>query len=221
MEEPIILCAQILAITLVLTVHEFAHAYTAYKFGDPTAKLAGRMTLNPLKHFDLIGLVAFVLTKFGWAKPVPINPYNFRDRKKGYLWTSAAGIIVNYTTAILVYPILSLVVAKLQFTYVNLFIYMFLATVYQCSLSFSVFNLLPLYPLDGFRIVESIDQKHNKVRVFLRKYSSYILMGLVIIHYLSSKISFLAYVDVLGFALTHIMSLLEKPIELFWSIFHI
>ena len=221
MEEPIIIASQILAITLVLTVHEFAHAYTAYKFGDPTAKLAGRMTLNPLKHFDAIGLVAFILTRFGWAKPVPINPYNFKDKKKGYLWTSAAGILVNYTTAILVYPIFSYIGKNVEYTYVTLFFYMFFFYMYHCSLSFSVFNLLPLYPLDGFRIVESVDQKHKKIQTFLKKYSSYILIGLILIHYLSDKLSFLMYIDLLGFALNHIIHLLAMPIEWFWSIFNL
>jgi len=77
------LLAQFLAVMIVITFHEFAHAYTAYKCGDPTAKFSGRMTLNPVKHFDPLGILMFAVAGFGWAKPVPINPYNFNDYKKG------------------------------------------------------------------------------------------------------------------------------------------
>lgn len=205
--------AQILAIVLVLTTHEFAHAYVAYKFGDPTAKQAGRLTLNPLKHFDPIGLVAFILTRFGWAKPVPINPNNFKNKRWGYFWTSAAGILVNYCTAFLVYPILLWVLNCVAVSMWTTFLYTFLYYVYSCSLSFCVFNLLPFYPLDGFRIVEASDQKHKKIYAFLKKYSSVLLLTLVFIHYLSQYFTFLTYVDLLGFAMRHIIKMLATPIE--------
>ena len=87
--------AKFLAVTLVLTLHEFAHAFVAYKCGDPTAKWAGRMTLNPAKHFDPLGLVCFVFAGFGWAKPVPINEANFKKYGSGCFWTSAAGVKIG------------------------------------------------------------------------------------------------------------------------------
>ena len=105
--------AQFLAVMVVITFHEFAHAYAAYKCGDPTAKFSGRMTLNPLKHFDPLGIVMFAFVGFGWAKPVPINPNNFNDYKKGCLWTSAAGVIANYIMAFVFYPVFVLTVAYL------------------------------------------------------------------------------------------------------------
>ena len=74
------LLASFLAVIAVISLHEFAHAFVAYKCGDPTAKFSGRMTLNPVKHFDLWGMLCFAVAGFGWAKPVPINPYNFRPR---------------------------------------------------------------------------------------------------------------------------------------------
>jgi Zn-dependent protease len=205
--------AQILAIVFVLTTHEFAHGYVAYKFGDETAKRMGRLTLNPLKHFDPIGLLAFVLTRFGWAKPVPINPNNFKNKRQGYLWTSAAGILVNYCTAFLVYPILLWIVNRVEVSQWSTFFYTFFYYTYSCSLSFCVFNLLPLYPLDGFRIVEATDGKHQKMHLFLRRYSSAILIVLVVIHYLAQNFTFLAYVDLLGFAMQHIVKILAYPIE--------
>ena len=97
--------ATFLAVVAVLTLHEFAHAFVAYKCGDPTAKWAGRMTLNPVKHFDSVGLVCFVFVGFGWAKPVPVNEANFRKYRSGCFWTSAAGVITNYLSAFLFYPL--------------------------------------------------------------------------------------------------------------------
>ena len=81
----VVLIAQFLAVMAVITVHEYAHAFVAYKFGDPTAKFAGRMSLNPMRHFDPLGIVMFAVVGFGWAKPVPINPNNFNNYKKGSL----------------------------------------------------------------------------------------------------------------------------------------
>ena len=105
METIVALLAQFLAVVVVLTFHEFAHAYAAYKCGDPTAKFCGRMSLNPAKHFDPIGLFAFVFAGFGWAKPVPINPNNFDNYKKGAFWTASAGVLTNYIMAFLFYPV--------------------------------------------------------------------------------------------------------------------
>ena len=102
--------AQFLAVAVVLSFHEFAHAYAAYKNGDPTAKFAGRLTLNPAKHFDPIGVITFALAGFGWAKPVPVNPNNFKDYRKGCFWTSIAGVLMNYAMAFLFYPVFILVV---------------------------------------------------------------------------------------------------------------
>ena len=96
MDYLVSLLASFLAVMVVITLHEFSHAFIAYKCGDPTAKWAGRMTLNPVKHFDPLGIVMFALAGFGWAKPVPVNPNNFKHYRSGSFWTSAAGIIMNY-----------------------------------------------------------------------------------------------------------------------------
>lgn len=105
MEYLIEILAGLIAAVVVITFHEFAHAFVAYKCGDPTAKFSGRMTLNPIKHFDPLGMLMFALVGFGWAKPVPINPNNFRNYKAGAFWTSAAGIIMNYAMAFVLYPV--------------------------------------------------------------------------------------------------------------------
>ena len=175
--------AQFLAVMVVITFHEFAHAYAAYKCGDPTAKFSGRMTLNPLKHFDPLGIVMFAFVGFGWAKPVPINPNNFNDYKKGCLWTSAAGVIANYIMAFVFYPVFVLTVAYLlpvfAGKYMSVFLYALTYALFAYSLSFCVFNLLPVYPLDGFRIVDAVNRKRGKVYRFLRQYGYYILLALM------------------------------------------
>ena len=94
--EILILIASFLAVTIVLTLHEFSHAFVAYKCGDPTPKMNGRLTLNPLAHFDPLGLVMFTLAGFGWARPVPINPFNFRHYRRGLAFTALAGNILVY-----------------------------------------------------------------------------------------------------------------------------
>ena len=104
------LLASFCAVIIVLTLHEFAHAYVAYKCGDPTPKWSGRLSLNPLRHFDLFGLLCFTFVGFGWAKPVSINPENFRNYRAGLGLTACAGIVVNYLTALLIYPVYLVVV---------------------------------------------------------------------------------------------------------------
>lgn len=221
MEYLISILAQFLAVMVVISVHEFAHAYVAYKNGDPTAKFAGRMTLNPIKHFDTLGILLFAVVGFGWAKPVPINPDNFRHYKKGCLWTSAAGVIANYLSAFIFYPLFILVwvyVCPLfAGKYAADFLYVVFYTLFASSLSFCVFNLLPFYPLDGFRIVDATAKKRGKVYWFLRQYGYYILLGLILISFLSDRLPFLGYIDILGYFLRFAVNTLGRPITLFWN----
>ena len=213
--------AQFLAVMVVITFHEFAHAYAAYKCGDPTAKFSGRMTLNPLKHFDPLGIVMFAFVGFGWAKPVPINPNNFNDYKKGCLWTSAAGVIANYIMAFVFYPVFVLTVAYLlpvfAGKYMSVFLYALTYALFAYSLSFCVFNLLPVYPLDGFRIVDAVNGKRGKVYRFLRQYGYYILLALMFISILADNISAFRYIDVLGYIMQFAVGVFGRPITLFWN----
>ena len=213
--------AQFLAVMVVITFHEFAHAYAAYKCGDPTAKFSGRMTLNPLKHFDPLGIVMFAFVGFGRAKPVPINPNNFNDYKKGCLWTSAAGVIANYIMAFVFYPVFVLTVAYLlpvfAGKYMSVFLYALTYALFAYSLSFCVFNLLPVYPLDGFRIVDAVNRKRGKVYRFLRQYGYYILLALMFISILADNISAFRYIDVLGYIMQFAVGVFGRPITLFWN----
>ena len=213
--------AGLLASIVVITLHEFAHAFVAYKCGDPTAKFSGRMTLNPIKHFDPLGMLMFALVGFGWAKPVPINPYNFKNYKWGSFWTSAAGIIINYLTAFLFYPLFVLVCDYVcpLFTgkYAVDFFYLLAYYLFAYSLNFCVFNLLPFYPLDGFRIIDALDTKKGKFYRFLRKYGYYIFLGLMLISIVARRIPILGYLDILGYVMSFATNILGKPITLLWN----
>lgn len=216
------LLASFLAVIIVISLHEFAHAFVAYKCGDPTAKFAGRMTLNPVKHFDLWGMLCFAMAGFGWAKPVPINPYNFRNYKWGSFFTSVAGIAVNYLFAFLFYPVLILVgeyvLPLVVGKYMYDFLYVLVVSLFSYSLSFSVFNLLPFYPLDGFRMVDALNKRRGKVFLFLRNYGYYILLGLIAINIFSSYVPILGYFDILGYVMSFSINILGWPIRKLWGL---
>lgn len=144
------LLMRIPALLIAITFHEYAHARMAFAWGDPTAKYQGRMTLNPLAHLDPIGLLMLILFRFGWARPVPINPFNFRDRRKGLFWVSLAGPGTNLLLGLLFtfvlfalkpsYPLVTAI-------FYNLIIY---------NIFLAVFNVIPLPPLDGSKILASL-----------------------------------------------------------------
>ena len=215
------LLAQFLAVMVVITFHEFSHAYVANKCGDPTARFSGRMTLNPLKHFDPLGILMFAVAGFGWAKPVPVNPNNFRHYRRGSFLTSAAGIITNYVMAFLLAPIWGLVVIYVcpivAGTYMEIFLRSLFSLLVVYSLSFSVFNLLPFYPLDGFRIIDALDKKKGKVYWFLRQHGQYILLGLILLNVLSTRLPILQSINILEYVLIFVKNILAKPITSFWE----
>ncbi len=219
----------IIAVLFVFVPHEFAHAYAAYRNGDITAKYYGRLTLNPVKHFDLMGFLLCVLAGFGWAKPVPINPNNFRKYRKGLFETAVAGVCTNYVIAFIVYP-LYLIVSRyipenaVALIYIKYFIELVFARIYLISLSIIAFNILPLFPLDGFRVIESCTSPYNRFRLFLQKYGRYILMGLIIecficnILYQATGIAAIQYLNVLGFYLQWFAeNILGAPIHYLWD----
>ena len=218
----------IIAVLFVFIPHEFAHAFVAYKCGDPTAKMRGRLTLNPLKHIDPTGFVLCILTGFGWAKPVPIYPYNFHKYRKGLFLTAIAGVVANYIIAFIAYPLFLLIAvyaaptASAAVYVVNFFEQVFYL-IFAYSLSVAVFNLLPFYPLDGFRVVESLTREINPVRRFLKDYGRYILLILVLESFLCDILSsytslpYVKYFDILGYVHWFARNILGFPITAMWN----
>ena len=166
--------AMMVALLYTIVSHELAHGAVAYANGDPTAKEAGRLTLNPIPHISWTGLVSLLIFRFGWAKPVPINPYRFRKRRVGLLTTSLAGVMTNLISAFIALFLLShfyghsLLIDRL-FTYIAIY-----------GVSFAVFNLIPIPPLDGSKVVMSFlpDDWTNWISQ-RERYFNYVLLALV------------------------------------------
>ena len=143
---------------LCITLHELAHGFVAYRLGDPTAKRAGRLTLNPLKHIDPMGLVMMVVFKFGWAKPVPVNMYRFRHPKRGMALTAAAGPLCNLllgTIMLFLYGFLRCLLYSAQGFLVDSLMRTLTTTAYL-SIALAVFNIVPIPPLDGSKVLFSV-----------------------------------------------------------------
>jgi Zn-dependent protease len=140
-----------------LSTHEFFHAFTAYKFGDDTPLKQGRVTLNPLPHIDWFGLLLMIVVHFGWAKPVQIDPRNFRNPKQDEIWVSLAGPFANLVLAVvfgLVYKIMHAVSAEVLFSNATAeLLVRFFAYGIWINLVLAVFNLLPVPPLDGSHLL--------------------------------------------------------------------
>ena len=152
---------QIVGIAVAISVHEFGHAYSAHLLGDDTAKMYGRMTLNPAKHLDIMGLIAMLIVHIGWAKPVPVNPNNFKNYKVGNVIVSLAGVTAN-----IIISIICVIIKK----HVNMY-----------AITEITFNLLPIPPLDGWGVISSfIPYKYNEIAYKYESMSSIIFLVLII-----------------------------------------
>lgn len=138
------------AILLALTVHEYAHAKVASAMGDPTARMQGRMTLNPLSHIDPMGFLCLLLAGFGWAKPVPVNPYFFSNPRRAMMWSSAAGPLANLAAAVACAGVFRLLGSSEGLLAGLLAVGIF----YNVTLA--LFNLLPIHPLDGSHVLKGL-----------------------------------------------------------------
>jgi Zn-dependent protease len=189
----------IFAVLSALILHEVSHGWIAYKQGDPTAKFAGRLNLNPVKHLDPLGTLCFLFVGIGWAKPVPINPYNFRNFKKGFFLVSIAGIVTNFILGFIA-SFFFVLLYKTGTVWLNLFLYLMLANV-----SFAVFNLLPVPPLDGFNIFAGLAKPDNKAVRWLRDNAMIMVIVLLLV---------LQFTNIIGLAQTAIINLFLD----FWSL---
>ncbi|WP_419180326.1 site-2 protease family protein [Bacillus xiapuensis] len=159
----------VITLVIAFTFHEFAHAYVAYKFGDMTAKNQGRLTLNPIRHLDPIGTILIFIAGFGWARPVPVNRFFFKNPRLAGVLVSVAGPISNFVLASLGFIIWYGMVKSGVDISNNL--HDFLELFVQLNVVLFIFNLLPFPPLDGYRIIE--DLAPNGIRAKMTQYESY------------------------------------------------
>ena len=156
--DPITILIRALVLVTAMPVHECAHGLVADKLGDHTARSAGRLTLNPFHHLDLTGSLLLLLAGFGWAKPVPVNPYYFtkiRNRKAGIALTALAGPVSNLLMALVAMLIAKgLLLLPVSGTAVS-FLFTIFLVVCQTNLGLAVFNLIPIHPLDGSRVLDA------------------------------------------------------------------
>ena len=177
-EKILYLLIYVFCILFSLIIHECAHGWAALKCGDPTAKWMGRLTLDPRKHLDPIGTLCMLFMRIGWAKPVPINPNNFRHYRRDYIFVSFAGIAVN-TLVFLVDTFFAVVTRLNARAEWLVYLYQFLIIISQMNLCLAVFNLLPVPPLDGYRLLDQIVFRGNLN--ISRQMMQYIQIGFLIV----------------------------------------
>lgn len=180
---------------LSITVHETCHGLMAWKLGDPTAKQAGRLTLNPIKHIDPVGLVLLAVAKFGWAKPVPVNARYFKDPKGGMALTALAGPLSNVAlafAALLLRSFVILLLVQLGESAVLIRCLDFLAYLAIISSGLAVFNLIPLPPLDGSKILFAVLPPKAWIRLMrYERYGMILMAVLLLTGVLDAPLSFL------------------------------
>ena len=209
-EAVVIFLVTLVAFFISLAVHEFAHGFTAQKMGDPTPKLAGRVTLNPFKHISLSGLICFALLGVGWAKPMPINPLNFKKYRKGIRLTSIAGILANFILGLICAGIFALIIAFVPISNIYIEYILLLLQYFMLVNSFlALFNILPIYPLDGFNFVTSFMKSDNKFIQYNVRNGFKILLGILLATVL---IDLLFGFDILDFYLSIIYNYIYMPI---------
>lgn len=171
------------AALLTVVFHEISHGYVAYFLGDNTAKNAKRLSLNPLRHIDLIGLLCMIIFRFGWAKPVPVNIMNFKNRKAGTALVSIAGPLSNILFALVSFLLIKLLLiipiySEFAFSVIDLFVSFFMMTA-SLNIGLAVFNLLPIPPLDGSKILNSV--LPDKIYYKILKYEQYGFLILILL----------------------------------------
>ena len=206
-----------MAALVALTIHEFAHGYTAYKLGDDTAKLRGRLTLNPAKHLDPFGVLCMMFFHFGWAKPVPIDPRNFKNPRRGFALTALAGpatnLIVGFFTAFF-YLLCLTTFKETNVVFINnleVNILLFLLYFFSINIGLGIFNLIPVPPFDGSRVLNVILPERTYFKIM--RYERQIYWGVIAwlllgqyVYYALLSIPFIANVPALS-AIAKIFSL--------------
>lgn len=181
LSNPIFIIPIISSILLAFTVHEFSHAYAAELLGDHTAKALGRLTLNPIAHIHPLGFILLLVAGFGWGKPVPFDPHNLKNPKWGSALIGLAGPFSNLLLAVLTVLIMMFLTSRGLLLPSSL-LTIFLTFLVQFNIILMVFNLIPLPPLDGSKVLFAIiPDKYHHLRVSLNQYGPMILFALIII----------------------------------------
>jgi len=214
------LLAFLVAIYFGIVVHEVAHGLVALWNGDRTAQIDGRLTMDPIRHIDPVGAVMMLVVGIGWAKPVPINPHNFRHLKRGMITVSLAGIIANLINTLvsiaMIAAVLALAKATVEAEDAWFYICKLLLYIFEYSaiinVSLAGFNLLPFFPLDGFRLIETLTPPNNGYVRFMRRYGIYVYFVLIGLSILSDVTGWPC--DVLGLYIGEIQTGVIKLINL-------
>lgn len=177
-----------------ISFHEFAHGWAALKMGDPTAKFQGRLTVNPAAHIDPVGFIALMFCGFGWGRPVEVNPNNFKNRRKGEIIVSLAGVVMNLVIAVLTAVVIKLVVTFAGWDFVDTslgnIIFTILILIIQINLVLMIFNLIPVPPLDGFTVITEIfNLRFTNTYYTMVRYGYFILLALILFDVTSMIIS--------------------------------
>lgn len=178
-------------ILICMTVHELAHGFVAYKLGDMTAKNQGRLTLNPLAHIDWVGALSMLFLGFGWAKPVPVNPYEFKKGgAKGMVWVSLAGPVSNIILSFISFLLFYILSNFVPLTAATSYIFLAFNLLAVMNIYFAVFNLIPVPPLDGSHVLKYFLPYNG--RVWLEQYKNILFMILIML----SFVGWLSYIIV-------------------------
>jgi len=192
--DPLAFALVVIPLLFSIIIHEVAHGWVAYRMGDPTAKWAGRLSLNPLKHLDPIGTLMLFLAGFGWARPVPVNFNNISDRRKGLIFVSSAGIIANILFAFIAQLFIRLF--STSFSGMTLIlVYNVCKIVAYINITLAALNLIPIPPLDGSKILMGIVwQRTPYLLARLEPYGFFIIIGFLYLGILDPLIRLIGWV---------------------------
>lgn len=187
-QSPLIFIIIVLLLIAAVTIHEFSHAKAADHLGDPTPRLAGRLTLNPGAHLDPLGSLLFILAGFGWGKPVPFDPFNLKNPKKDAALISFAGPLSNLIMAVVSSLILR-IIYNLPIFFMGSFVVNILVLFIRFNVLLAVFNLVPIHPLDGFKVVAGLlPKKYYHDWMDLERFGMIFLLFLILPFFGSSPI---------------------------------
>lgn len=177
--DPYIILARALALIIVIPVHEASHALVAYRLGDPTARNMGRLSLNPIRHFDLMGSISLLIIGIGWAKPVPIDARNFKNPRAGMALSAAAGPLSNLLLAFIAMVLMKLMLFSgfQQSSSVAAYVYQIVEYICILNIALGIFNMMPFPPFDGSRIYSAF--LPEKLYFGVMRYERYVFFAVL------------------------------------------